>query len=504
MFLVFTPCLYCDVSDSWSLRTKWQRIAVSLAGIWVEMVLAALFTFLWHFSQPGPFNLFCLNVMIVCGISTISLNGNPLLRYDGYYILSDMVEIPNLWSRSRQELRRILGRICLGLDRPEEIEMRTECRWALAAYATASIIYRWVVVAAIIWLIHSILEPVGLESLAIALAVLIVGGAVWNLIRQAYDLARSTGVRRQMDKCRCLLTCAVVVVVVSLVCLIPVKHRVQADAVVQPGDAARVYVKVPGRLSAGALPGTRVAAGDELGVLVNHDLDRDVARLSAELRGQEAKLRFLETVQGDHQESAGEIPPTLKIISDLKDRIVQLTADQERLVISSPRDGVVLASPGTPPKSESAMELPIWSGHPLQPENRGAALDAGTLFCLVGKPASLELILTVRQEDIQLVARGQTVAIRMDAYPGKTIRGEIAQIASLDEDRRIEHLSPHNSPLGSSPRRNPLPTEVAYQVKVTLPEDVDPMVFGSCGQARVDTGSRPLASRLYRMIWQTF
>lgn len=100
MLLAFTPCLYCNVSDAWLFPNKWHRVAVSAAGIAVELVLAAVCTFLWWFSVPGPFNAVCLYVMIVCTTSTLLLNGNPLMRYDGYYILSDLVEVPNLRQRA--------------------------------------------------------------------------------------------------------------------------------------------------------------------------------------------------------------------------------------------------------------------------------------------------------------------------------------------------------------------------------------------------------------------
>ena len=114
MLLVFAPCLYCDVSDAWRLPSKWQRIAVSAAGMVVELVLAALATIVWWYAQPGVVQLVALNIMIVCTVSTLLVNGNPLLRYDGYYILSDLVETPNLWQRSREVLRRFASEWLLG------------------------------------------------------------------------------------------------------------------------------------------------------------------------------------------------------------------------------------------------------------------------------------------------------------------------------------------------------------------------------------------------------
>ena len=117
MLLVFTPCLYCDVSDSWLLPNKFHRAAIGAAGMYIELLLATLATFVWWFTQPDSIvNLLALQVMFICSISTIVFNGNPLLRYDGYYILSDLLEIPNLRQRAGQAVARFAAKWCLGLE----------------------------------------------------------------------------------------------------------------------------------------------------------------------------------------------------------------------------------------------------------------------------------------------------------------------------------------------------------------------------------------------------
>ena len=83
MLLVFTPCLYCNVSDAWLLPNRWRRMAISAAGMCVEIVLAATATWLWWFSEPGLFSTLCLNVMVIGSVNTLLFNGNPLLRFDG-------------------------------------------------------------------------------------------------------------------------------------------------------------------------------------------------------------------------------------------------------------------------------------------------------------------------------------------------------------------------------------------------------------------------------------
>ena len=116
MILVLTPCMYCNVSDSWMLPSKWHRALIGAAGILVEVTLAAICTFIWWFTEPGLLHYLCLNVMFVSSVSTLLFNANPLLRYDGYYILSDIVEIPNLRQKASTILSRKMGDWFMGLE----------------------------------------------------------------------------------------------------------------------------------------------------------------------------------------------------------------------------------------------------------------------------------------------------------------------------------------------------------------------------------------------------
>ena len=143
MFLVLTPCLYCNVSDSWMLPSKWHRAAIGAAGMYVEIVIASIATFLWWFSEPGFLNYVCLNIMFVSSVSTLLFNANPLLRYDGYYILSDIMEVPNLRQKASTILNRKLGKWCLGLEEREDPFLPKRNQALFALYTVASFLYRW-------------------------------------------------------------------------------------------------------------------------------------------------------------------------------------------------------------------------------------------------------------------------------------------------------------------------------------------------------------------------
>jgi putative peptide zinc metalloprotease protein len=178
MLLVFTPCLYCDVSDSWMLPNKWKRAAIGAAGMYVEVVMAAVATYLWWNSHAGVFNQICLDVMFVSSVSTILFNANPLLRYDGYYILSDVLEIPNLRQKANSILGRIASHWCLGIKQPEDPFLPQRKLGWFALYAVASSLYGWFVSLSIFLFVWNVFKPYRLQVLGQILA----GAALWGLV----------------------------------------------------------------------------------------------------------------------------------------------------------------------------------------------------------------------------------------------------------------------------------------------------------------------------------
>ena len=163
LFLVLTPALYCDVTDSWLLPSKWKRIWISAAGIYVECFLAAIATFVWWNTEPGLLNSLMLATMFICSVNTILFNANPLLRYDGYYVMADWLEIPNLRIKSTQFFAYLFQEKVLGLEVPVQSYMPRSRRTLFVTYAIASYLYRWVVTFSILFFLYQFLKPYKLE-----------------------------------------------------------------------------------------------------------------------------------------------------------------------------------------------------------------------------------------------------------------------------------------------------------------------------------------------------
>ncbi|MGO9115673.1 MAG: hemolysin D, partial [Thermoguttaceae bacterium] len=375
LLLVFTPCLYCDVSDAWSISSKWRRIAVSAAGIIVETCLAAAATFLWWFSTPGAFHTLCLHIMIVCSVSTLLLNGNPLLRYDGYYVLADWLEVPNLGQQSQALLNRLMARFFLGFAQPTDRSLPQRSRSLLVAYAIISALYRWLIVLGILWFCYRVAKAHGLEVIALGLASVVIAGMVaapaWNLARFLNLPATRRGIRWK----RTWLLTALTIAAVAFLITMPMPFHVTAPAVFQPHDARMVYVTVPGRMIKAAAPGDVVHKGQVLAQLANLDVDREIVELTGQCNQQRLQLQNDRVRLIDDPQVAAEIPWAESALADLEARLQQRRQDRESLTLRAPCDGVVLPPPLLPAVSSGRRQLHAWQGSPLDEQNSGSILE---------------------------------------------------------------------------------------------------------------------------------
>ena len=505
MLLIFTPCLYTNVSDSWLLPSRWHRAGVAAAGMYVELILASLCTFLWWYSAPGLLNMLALNTMIVCSISTILFNGNPLLRYDGYYILSDLVEVPNLASESRAVLRRLLARVCLGITYNDHHVVPPRRRTFLVVYAVASILYRAVVIVAVLWLLTIALRPYRLEILAHMVGAVVIAGLVFTPLA---DLVRFLGNPLKTDQVRrprALFTATATAAVLAAFFLVPLPFHVPAPAVLQYDGAQNVYVSVPGRLTKTIRAGSQVTLGQTLARLSSLDVDLQLARLTAERDGRRLQLTNLESRGALDATAHVQIPAAREALTAAGRRLHQYQQDQQKLVLSAPLAGTVLPPPPIPPDARDAGRLTTWSDTPLAERNLGSYLETGTLFCQVGDPTALEALLVIDQRDLEFVRPGDRVRILPAHAPATILEGRISEISEIDLAVAPRQLIA----LGDLPTRTdrdgvPRPLETPYQVRVTLDDHDIPLVALTRCRAKIVAAPQSLGQRLIRYLASTF
>ncbi len=192
-FLVFSPCLYCDVSDSWMLARRGHRMAVSAAGMYVELLIAPVALWLWWFSVPGLFHSGCLQIVLVGSVSTLLFNANPLLRYDGYYLLQDLFGVPNLQSRSQQAMEDALWWTLLGAEMPDNPLMTPPFPDRLRRLRPRLGGLPLVDGPGVGLFLYSVLEPYGLQVLAWGYALASVVAAAGLFLNSGWKAIQTAG-----------------------------------------------------------------------------------------------------------------------------------------------------------------------------------------------------------------------------------------------------------------------------------------------------------------------
>ncbi|GIX00588.1 MAG: hemolysin D [Pirellulaceae bacterium] len=510
MLLVFTPCLYCNVSDSWMLPNKWQRVFIGAAGMYVELILASIATWLWWFSEPGMFNFLCLSVMFICSVSTVVFNGNPLLRFDGYYILMDILEIPNLRQKATEILKRWFQQYCLGLELQENPFLPQRKQFWFALYTVASVIYRWVVVFSIMFFLMKVLEPYGLQAVGRLIAVAGVTGMIVQPLYQVFKFFRTPGRASRMKRKNILWSAAVGTALIAAFCFVPFPYHVDCAVSIEPLEADQVFAMVPGRLvSWHKRPGDRVQPSETIAELDNVDLRLQLVKAQSEYEIARSRLAVLENIMVFDSEAAAQIDTQRQIVATKKEMVERLVDRLSMLQIRAAREGVILPPPPKPlPKQYDAeQQLPGWSGNPFDEKNNDAFFSEADLLCLVGDPKNMEAVLVVDQHDIDLVQEGDEVEIMLDAARLDSFVGRIERISEMEMKETPEHLALQSggrldTQLDSSGRLRPIST--SYQARVPLEHVAMPLRPGYRGQAKIDVGWKSLGWRVYRFCARTF
>lgn len=509
MLLVFTPCLYCNVSDSWMLPNKWKRVWIGAAGIYVEMILAAIAAYVWWFTEQGTtINDLCLNMMFLNVVSTVLVNGNPLLRFDGYYILMDALEIPNLRQKSTEVLKRWFQKTCLGLELQDDPFLPTRGKLLFAMFTIASVIYRWVVVFSICWFVIKVLEPYGLEAIGRMVAFIGFIGLVGKPIMQTWKFCRTPGRLAKVKRARLLPTLAIVTAIILAVCYIPLPHHIDCAFEVRPSQAGAVYAGVPGRIDWTIQPKTIVRAGDPIAVLKNPDLELRLADLRGEETLSRVRLKNMSMRSRDDIALKAQIETQTELLESIQSLRAKTEEEIARLTVRAKRDGYIIPPPLRQPQNSPDGRLPGWVGSPLESSNRGALLTADDVICEIGLPEAHEAVLIIDQGDVQLVREGQTVDLKLDARRLERFSGVITEKSNEPIDSTTVSMSSQTGgdlQTEIDPATGAVkPRSVSYQARVPLDMDDIAMRPGYRGSAKIHVDPMSLGSRLWRIIAQTF
>jgi putative peptide zinc metalloprotease protein len=479
MLLVFIPVPYVDASASAAFRQKRRRIVVGAAGIIVELALAAVAMIVWINASPGLGRAVAFNVILIGGVSTLFFNGNPLLRFDGYYILSDLIEIPNLAVRANSYLFFLVQRHLLGIDALDNPATAPgEAKW-LVAYAILSFLYRMVVSFGIAVFLATRLFFVGI-AMAIWAVVSIAALPMLKGIRFLATSPRLRGRRRRAIT----IVGGMAAVAGAILFLAPLPYATVAQGVVWIPNRAEVRAKAEGFVTEVlSQPGTAVSARRELVALEDPILSAKVAVTEAQL--QEMQLRFDAVKQLDRVQA--------EVVQEQVQRLTSTLAAyrlrQQELTVSSEQDGRFVL--------------------PRADDLSGRFLKRGDLLGYVIGDNDLVVRVVVPQADVDLV-RQRTG--KVDAYFAENldqpvparIRREVP--AAQNDVPSMALTTQGGGPIVLDPSHPQKPQSLfsMFQFDVDLLEPVPPRMAGARVYVRFDHGREPLAFRLLRALRQFF
>jgi putative peptide zinc metalloprotease protein len=479
MMLVFMPVPYVDASDSAAFPGKWQRALVGAAGILVEVFLASLALIVWLNADDGFVRAFAFNVMLIGGVSTLFFNGNPLLRFDGYYVLSDILEIPNLGSRANKYLGYWIKKKAFGIRSATSPATAPGEPFWFVTYAIAAFCYRLVIMATIALFVSQKFFIVG-TLIAIWSVILMIGVP---LAKQTWFLLTSPQLRKNRGRAFAVVggvfACAGMVLFA-----IPVPYSTVAEGVVWLPGKGVVHAQADGTvLELLAEPGQQVEAGTALMRLEDPLLSGRVTLLKLRIRELEHRL---------DKQDLGDQANALIVREELQlARADLLNAEirERALVVKAESDGTLIV-PG-------AKDLV------------GRFVRRGQKVAYIAQFLDPPIRVIVPENSADLVRNdSRKIDVRFIENPRVEYHARIArEVPALSDtlpSAALSTMGGGNIALDPSNVEANRTLEKLLQIDVLLAENQIASRVGSRVFVKFYHGNQPLAGRLYRMSRQVF
>ena len=478
MFLVFAPLPYVDASAASGFRSKWRRAIVGAAGMIVEIFFAALALYVWLAVEPGLVRALAFDAMVIAGVSTIIFNGNPLLRYDGYYILSDLLEIPNLAQRATRYWGHLVDRYVFRIDGLSDFVATDGERVWLFLFAPAAFFYRQAVMLTIAVFVASQYLAVGVAiaiwSLLTGVA-LPIGKALWLVV---------TGPRFQRNRARVLAaTFGSIAAAAVVLFLIPAPLYTTTEGVVWLPENAVVRAGTDGFVR-GLLvePGRAVTTGEALVESEEPTLKAQMEVHSAHVTELEVRLgaeRFTDRVRAEI---------TTTELGQARAELATAASRAERLIARSRGEGTFAVM--------KPSDLP------------GRFLREGQQIGYVLPPGSRVVRATVRQDDIDLVRhRLRNTSVKLAERLDETLPARIVrEVPAGREDLPSKALGGSGGGAFAVDPGDPQGMKAlqrVFQVDIELPDHAAAAAaFGSRAYVRFDHDWEPAGLQIWRRVRQ--
>lgn len=489
--LVFMPFLYCNVTDSWTFTKKRHRFLVTAAGILTEMFLACLATIVWYLTDPPSFiHTLSFNVVVACSISTVLFNANPLLKFDGYYMLMDLIEVPNLRQRAGRFVNGMFVRYFLG-GHAEELREEHRYRILFPIYSVAASIYRWFVTISILGLLYRYLAQVNLKWLgSVVVLVSLVTMLIYPLVQAGAMIAKKREAYG-ISNTRLLTLLSGLVIFVGIALFWPMKQHVTLNFILEPTKMAYLRSEVDGE----------VHWAEGIGENVWFDVDSKKAPLAFRLANPDLGYEKIRLESGIEQASVDlELAKKRRFpaqIKQVEQRLTLLRSDRQRL-------DQRLASQ----EVKIPFESRILSNDFFIRDLEGQFHRRGTPLLLVADTREMTAKVWVTEKHYARIFHhtnhlGQDTKLLLYAFPDESFKGQIVSVGQHSEKTMGEfgekmalsnkiggEVLTEYDPFTEQER----PVEAVYEVTLAL--EPDSMVSSAraymTGRVRIDCGRSTL------------
>lgn len=485
MLIAFIPIPYVDASSSWALRSKWQRAFIAAAGMYVELAVAAVALLVWvQTDVHSTLHQLAYNIIFIASVTTLLFNANPLIRFDGYYILSDLIEMPNLAQRSKDFLYYLVKRFIYKVRRPNNPSHGPPEVPVLITYGVLSFFYRIFITVTIVWFVMDTLFFIGAAMAIMA----VVGFAVVPLVKLVKYLTTNPELSRTRKR-SIAWSVATTAVLLLLVGAVPVPEWKTAPGLVEADNQRELFVQTEGELVYLIPTGARITQVDTV-VARSENPELQAERLEIKARLEMLRAQYEQRLAAGENTAAAAVYDQ---IAALRARMNDLDRREANLIVRAPFRGR-----WSSPQLDGLQGVYTRPGESL---GRLVSDDALRIIVLADQNVGPRL----RNE----LPIGSTVRVRLRGEPDREVAGRITKF--IESGRKRLHSPALGLGGGGDMMLDPDDPEAQQTARAYFEVhlEVDPQVAAAGGYhpgqavvARFSLPSRPIAAQVYRIVRQ--